>query len=159
LTWERVYLDREHPHAHLIKTKNGEERRVPLSPAAIVSFQHLKEIADKHNADRQERIDKARTEKSKAAALAVPTWDAPLPIDTGRGIIHAFRDAINAVREQAQIAGAPDWAVIHDDLRWHDLRHEAVSRLFELTDMREQEVMEIVGHLSKEMLRHYLKLR
>lgn len=159
LTWDRVYLDREHPHAHLVKTKNGEQRRVPLSPAAIAAFWHLKELADAHNADRQERIKRARTDKSKVAAFAVPTWDKPLPIDTGRGIIHAFRDAVADAQQRARLAEDPNWMSIHDDLRWHDLRHEAVSRLFELTDMREQEVMEIVGHLSRDMLTHYLKLR
>lgn len=159
LDWDHVFLDSQHPHVHLIKTKNGEERRPPLSPEAITAFRRLKEMADKHNADRRERIKRSRTDNSRAHAMAVPTWDTPLPIESGRGIIHAFRDAVDFARERAQLAGDPGWALIHDDLRWHDLRHEAVSRLFELTDMRDQEVMEIVGHLSKEMLKHYLKLR
>ena len=47
-----------------------------------------------------------------------------------------------------------------DDLRWHDLRNdEAVSRLFELTTLRETEIMAIVGHLGRDMLEHYATLR
>ncbi len=45
-----------------------------------------------------------------------------------------------------------------DDLRWHDLRHEAISRLFErgLTLM---EVASITGHKSLNMLRRYTHLQ
>lgn len=51
------------------------------------------------------------------------------------------------------------------DIRWHDLRHEATSRLFEwvnpktgqtLTDM---EIASITGHKSMNMLRRYAHLR
>lgn len=68
-----------------------------------------------------------------------------LPIETPRAIGHAFR------------------AVIKDDefpdLRWHDLRHEAVSRFFENPELRDQEIMAIVGHLTREMLQRYTHLR
>ena len=68
-----------------------------------------------------------------------------LPVETGRGVIHAFRDAIDD----------KDFP----DLRWHDLRHEAISRLFELTDLRENEIMAISGHLTPAMLVRYTHLR
>lgn len=66
----------------------------------------------------------------------------PVPIETPSGIIQAFRD-INAF----------------EDLRWHDLRHEAVSRLFEKTDLRDHEIMAISGHLTSAMLSRYTHLR
>jgi len=47
----------------------------------------------------------------------------------------------------------------NSDLRWHDLRHEGVSRLFGLTDFRDSEVMAISGHLRTEMLARYRHLR
>lgn len=159
LGWERVFLDRKYPHAHLTKTKNGEQRRVPLSRAAIAAFRRLHQMANHHNAKRQARIEEASTEKQRAVAMAAPVWSKPLPVATGRGIIHAFRDAIADAQRRAKEAGDPNWSSVHDNLRWHDLRHEAVSRMFEDGDLLEFEVMEIVGHLSKEMLRHYLKLR
>jgi integrase len=68
-----------------------------------------------------------------------------LPIETPRAIGHAFRSAVN--EEQ------------FPDLRWHDLRHEAISRLFENTDLRDHEIMAITGHLSTEMLKRYSHLR
>lgn len=160
LYWENVHLDCQYPYARLLKTKNGEPREPPLSPVAIAAFRHLKELADRHNAERLERISNAATDVQRAAADAMPTWDKPLPIATGRGIIHAFRDAISDAQQRAQEADDPDWASIHDDLRWHDLRHEAVSRMFQDSDppMRAEAVMAIVGHLSKDMLNHYLKM-
>ncbi|MBO9469603.1 site-specific integrase [Endozoicomonas sp. G2_2] len=44
------------------------------------------------------------------------------------------------------------------DLRFHDLRHEAVSRLVEL-GLGDQEVAAISGHKSMQMLRRYTHLR
>lgn len=67
------------------------------------------------------------------------------PIETPRAIGHAFR---TAVKEDQ-----------FPDLRWHDLRHEAISRLFENTDLRDHEIMAITGHLSPEMLKRYSHLR
>ncbi|MOA04465.1 Tyrosine recombinase XerC [compost metagenome] len=44
------------------------------------------------------------------------------------------------------------------DLRFHDLRHEAVSRLVE-GGLSDQEVSAISGHKSMQMLRRYTHLR
>lgn len=68
-----------------------------------------------------------------------------LSIETPRAIGHAFRTVV----KEAEFP----------DLRWHDLRHEAVSRLFENTDLRDNEIMAISGHLSTEMLKRYSHLR
>ncbi len=46
-----------------------------------------------------------------------------------------------------------------DDLRFHDLRHEATSRLFEDTDLTDVEIASITGHKSMQMLRRYAHLR
>jgi integrase len=45
------------------------------------------------------------------------------------------------------------------DLRFHDLRHEAISRLFEQTDLSDLEIREISGHESMQMLLRYTHLR
>lgn len=45
------------------------------------------------------------------------------------------------------------------DLRFHDLRHEATSRLFECTDLTDVEIASITGHKSMQMLRRYAHLR
>lgn len=46
-----------------------------------------------------------------------------------------------------------------DDLRFHDLRHEAISRLFERTDLDMMEIARISGHRSLSMLARYTHLR
>lgn len=123
LTWDRVRLSAEYPHCDLPKTKNDRPRRVPLSMRAIAAFESLK----------------------PNGVAAVLGQRSVLPVETGRGIAHAFRDAVS------------DDAF--PDLRWHDLRHEAISRLFELTDLRDNEIMAISGHLRAEMLTRYTHLR
>lgn len=45
------------------------------------------------------------------------------------------------------------------DLRFHDLRHEATSRLFERTDFSDVEIAKITGHSSTKMLMRYANLR
>jgi integrase len=151
LTWDRVHLDDEHPYVHLPQTKNGRERNVPLSDRAIEVLTHLRTLAEDHNDRRLAGIEHSRTDNQRVAAMATPTWDKPLPVETGRGVIHAFRDAVEAYRESGGVG--------LDDLRWHDLRHEAVSRLFELTELRETENMAIIGHFGRDMLEHYATLR
>ncbi|WP_043600211.1 site-specific integrase [Solidesulfovibrio magneticus] len=44
-------------------------------------------------------------------------------------------------------------------LRFHDLRHEATSRLFESTDLSDLEISEITGHKSLQSLKRYAHLR
>ncbi len=114
LTWDRVELNGPYPHCDLLKTKNDRARRVPLSRRAAAAFRIFKKEAGR-----------------------------VLPVETSRGIIHAFRDAATAF----------------PDLRWHDLRHEGISRLFEFTDLRENEIMSITGHLTPAMLARYTHLR
>jgi len=67
------------------------------------------------------------------------------PVETPRAFGHAWRDV---VKDET-----------FPDFRWHDLRHEAVSRLFERTDLRDNEIMAISGHLRPEMLTRYTHLR
>jgi integrase len=67
------------------------------------------------------------------------------PVETPRAFGHAWRDVVNDKN--------------FPDLRWHDLRHEAISRLFERTDLRDNEIMAISGHLRPEMLTRYTHLR
>jgi integrase len=45
------------------------------------------------------------------------------------------------------------------DLRFHDLRHEAISRFFENSDLDAMEIRLISGHKSLQMLARYSHLR
>jgi len=67
------------------------------------------------------------------------------PVETPRAFGHAWRDVVTDEN--------------FPDFRWHDLRHEAISRLFERTDLRDNEIMAISGHLRPEMLTRYTHLR
>ena len=71
--------------------------------------------------------------------------DPVFPVETGRAFGHAWRDVVKDDK--------------FPDLRWHDLRHEATSRFFENTDLRDNEIMTITGHLRPEMLKRYAHLR
>ena len=44
-------------------------------------------------------------------------------------------------------------------LRFHDLRHTAITNLSESPDVSEQTIMSIAGHLSRRMLEHYSHIR
>lgn len=46
-----------------------------------------------------------------------------------------------------------------EDLRFHDLRHEAISRFFERTDLDVMEIKAITGHKTLQMLARYTHLR
>ena len=45
------------------------------------------------------------------------------------------------------------------DLHFHDLRHEAISRLYEFTDLTDIEISSITGHKTLQMLKRYTHLR
>ena len=46
-----------------------------------------------------------------------------------------------------------------ENLTFHDLRHEATSRLFENTPLDVMEIAEITGHKNLQMLKRYTHLR
>jgi integrase len=60
-------------------------------------------------------------------------------------ITHAMKE----IRKEAEI----------EDLRFHDLRHEATSRFFENTDLDVMEIKAITGHKTLQMLARYTHLR
>lgn len=123
LKWGQVKLNTDLPYFDLPKTKNDRPRRVPLSIRAVSALRSL----------------------IPASGISGLEDQTVLSIETGTGIIHAFRDAIT---EQE-----------FPDLRWHDLRHEGISRLFEPTYLRDHEIMAITGHLTAAMLARYTHLR
>lgn len=62
---------------------------------------------------------------------------------------NAITIAMRRAREQAEL----------ENLTFHDLRHEATSRLFENTDLDILELAEITGHKNLQMLKRYTHLR
>lgn len=115
LVWEHVDLAQR--TAYLPKTKNGEERTVPLSPTAL------------------EILEQAKLGR------------------TGNSVFSMGADAITQAMERARKKAGIE------NLHFHDLRHEAISRLFEETDLDVMEIKSISGHRSLQMLARYSHLR
>lgn len=114
LIWKNI--DKKRFIAFLKDTKNGEERAVPLSPAAL-------SILD---------------------ALPVSIKGKVIPVER-MALFHAFQAACRR-------AGI-------EDFTWHDLRHEAISRLAERGDMTVLELAAVSGHKTLQMLKRYTHLQ
>ena len=121
-------VDMQRRIVRLTDTKNGSSRTVPLS-------------------------NRAASVLRKAVANPVRPADTELIFfgEPGRdGVRRPY--CINKVWSAAlKRAGIPN-------LRFHDLRHESVSRLVEL-GLTDQEVAAISGHKSMQMLKRYTHLR
>lgn len=132
LTWENVDFNRR--IVFLADTKNGESRKVPLSKAALAVFNALP-----HRIDGGQIFD----------------------ISQDR-LIRTFQRACelgktNYLQDCKKEGRSPEKDFL-EDLRFHDLRHEATTRLFEKgLDM--MEVASISGHKSLSMLKRYTHLR
>jgi integrase len=92
------------------------------------------------------KLLRAHLRKAKAGRL-FPWWD-------GETDSLAATTALLS-RQYARIFDAAGC----DDLHFHDLRHEAVSRLFERTTLGELQIAKIVGHQSLRSLARYANLR
>lgn len=127
-TLRRTQVDLERRIVRLVETKNTQPRTVPLSKAAASAFR---------------------------AALANPVR----PIDTdlvffgepgkdGQRRPYTFNKVWLDIKASVGLK----------DFRFHDLRHEAVSRFVE-HGLSDQEVSAISGHKSMQMLKRYTHLR
>lgn len=114
--------------AHLTETKNGSARSVPLTREAVAEF--------------REALD----HPIRPLDTDFIFWGEPGR--DGKRRPYEFRPAWHRTLKEAGIIG----------LRFHDLRHEAVSRLVE-AGLGDQEVAAISGHKSMQMLRRYTHLR
>ncbi|KWF21672.1 site-specific integrase [Burkholderia pseudomultivorans] len=145
LRWEHVDLKRR--VAHLPATKNGDARDVPLSPRAVAVLQTLKDNRD----------------DTKNASQIVPTCDGVG--NDKRKVFEIRSDAVTRAFERAvararkayleeckKFGRRPDGRFL-TDLRFHDLRHEATSRLASIFPMHE--LTKITGHKDPRMLMRY----
>jgi integrase len=118
LDWQYVYFKKR--YLHLTRTKNGEQRGVPLSRKAIALLESL------------------------AIIELTPDRRGPVfPGVTAEAVKRAFKNACKR-------AGI-------ENLRFHDLRHEAISRFFEM-GLDAMEVASISGHKDLRMLKRYTHL-
>lgn len=127
LTWSTI--DQDTRVATILDSKNGESRSVPLSPRVMRTLATI-----------------PRTGKGKVFPFG------------GETIKKAWKRACKRARANYEFDCAasgitPDPQMFHD-LRFHDLRHEATSRLFE-QGFTMMEVSSITGHKDLRMLKRY----
>lgn len=120
--------------------KNGHSRMIPLVPEAIEALRQA--IAHREMTGSQQlRAQGANADAQKPfrRAAKAPASDALFPTSP-----LALRLAWVRVTKRANL----------DDLHFHDLRHEAISRLFEL-GLTVPEVASISGHRTMSQLMRY----
>jgi len=132
MTWDMVSL--KNKKITLLDTKNGEKRDVPLSPKAISILSDL-----------------PRPNEGKVWNFSTPT-----------SVAVAWRRAVERARatyekecEEKNEKSDPEFL---KDLHFHDLRHEATSRFFEM-GLDTMEVSAITGHKTLQMLKRYTHLK
>lgn len=141
LRWEHIDLDRR--VAYLPETKNGNSRDVPLSQVAVDSLAALLP---------------SRGVNGRRKAPAVPaSLHGPVFSVHPDGITQAFERALRRARtayekecKEHKTRPAPTFLC---DLRFHDLRHEATSRLASRFQLHE--LAKITGHRDTRMLLRY----
>lgn len=139
LCWE--HIDLQDRVAHLPKTKNGESRDVPLSSKAVAVLETL--LPDESK-DKKEDC-KAKGDDGRVFKIR------------GDAVTRAFERAVERARrtyenecKESKIRPESKYLV---DLRFHDLRHEATSRLAAIFPMHE--LTKITGHKDPRMLMRY----
>jgi integrase len=132
LTWDAINETRQ--SATLAETKNGTSRVVPLSTRAlaILSAQGKQDALSRVFPIRDDRLRRVFAEACR----------------TGKALY---------VKDCAKQRREPDKDFLND-LRFHDLRHEATTRFFE-RGLGLMEVAAITGHKTLAMLKRYAHLR
>jgi integrase len=128
LTLRESQVDIKRRIVRLLKTKNTQPRTVPLTLSAVEMF-------------------------SKAIANPVRPGDTDLIFSGAPG-----RDGVRRPYQFDRMWQAIKRKQGLKDFRFHDLRHEAVSRFVE-AGFSDQEVSAISGHKSMQMLKRYTHLR
>lgn len=143
LEWSRVDLTRR--IAHLTDTKNGESRTIALSSAAIAALRAL-----------------PRSTRTKKTAATLGTANPGGRVFSGWNNKDSFEKTWQRCLKRARLMYDEDCAKAKErpdpaflaGLRFHDLRHEATSRLFE-KGLGIMEVASMTGHKSLAMLKRY----
>ena len=139
LRWEDVDLEKRVAILRGIDqlgTKNGDPlREVPLSSAAVAALHGLPRTGER----------------------VFPRWRASAAVN--KPWRRVIKCAQTAYATECRRTGKTPRAGFLANLRFHDLRHEATSRLFELGVFDSMEVASITGHKDLRMLKRYTHLR
>ncbi len=125
----------------LEKTKNGDKRQVPLTSIAVSRIKAYETLVKK--------AQRGMAEFSAKRDRLFPWWDGDASSESLNKTTTRLSRQFSRVFEAAGCA----------DFRFHDLRHEATSRLYERTQLSDLEIAKITGHKDLRMLRRYANLR
>jgi integrase len=133
LTWGQIHLNKGYIQVGESKTAAGEGRTIPLNS---VLHQTIVEYRTTYlNKFKEIRED-----------WYVFPFGRPRPWDPTRHVT-TLKTAWKNIRANANVTG-----------RWHDHRHTLITQLAE-GGAGEETIRQIVGHVSKEVLRDYLHVR
>ena len=133
LTWGQIDLEKRYLAVGRSKTEAGEGRTVPLNSALHHALLDYRERY-------RERFGEIRPE------WYIFPFGKPRPNDPTRPVT-TMKTAWRNLRVNAKVNG-----------RWHDNRHTLITELAE-KGAGDQTIMDIAGHVSKQMLKHYSHIR
>jgi integrase len=133
MTWVQIDMRTKFLRVGKAKTEEGEGRTVPL------------------NAELYEALAAYREWYIKRFGEIQPGWylfpfGRPMPSDPTRHVT-SLKTAWKTIRKKAKAKG-----------RWHDNRHTLITELAE-SGAGDETIMQIAGHVSRKMLRHYSHIR
>jgi integrase len=134
LQWGRIHLQEAYLVVGESKTDAGSGRTIPLN---VLAHKVLKTYSEWY-------VEKFND--LKAEWFVFPAGK-PQPTDPTKPC-SSFKTVWRKVREDAGIKG-----------RWHDNRHTFITGLAESGEASDQTIMDIAGHVSKRMLKHYSHIR
>ena len=137
LHWEHIDLAKR--VAHLPDTKNGSSRDVPLSSRAVAV---LESMLPKDSSEPEHGGDEDDDRVFKVSSDAIT-----------RAFVRAVARARKRYVKECEEQGVKPQKRFLTDLRFHDLRHEATSRLAAIFPMHE--LTKITGHKDPRMLMRY----
>ncbi|WP_211454546.1 site-specific integrase [Collimonas antrihumi] len=120
---------------HLTRTKNGDNRQVPMSSVAIPL---MRDYLHTYAAD-----IKARN------GVAFPYWNG----------VRDEKNMASTTSQTSRIFHEVFEAAKLEDFVFHDLRHEATCRLFLRTKFSDILIAKVTGHKDLRMLKRYASLR
>jgi integrase len=134
LQWGRIRLGEAYLVVGESKTDAGSGRTIPLNSLAL-------EVMKTYSAWYLKKFKQLKPEWFVFPA------GKPQPTDPTKPCT-SFKTVWRKIRLAAAVKG-----------RWHDNRHTFITGLAESGEVSDQTIMDIAGHVSKRMLRHYSHIR
>ena len=133
LSWAQINFEKKFLAVGRAKTEGGEGRTIPLNSDVLSALtDYIEWYKHKFGEIRQNWY--------------VFPFGSPQPTDPTRHVT-TLKTVWNNVRKNAGVKG-----------RWHDNRHTLITELAE-SGAGDQTIMDIAGHVSKQMLKHYSHIR